>query len=130
MLCASCASACSCSASDAADAAADDPVDLSKAFRTGVMLIPRSIYAFMLILCYVRVLQYLRYFKSVGVLTLVLGHMMKDVFFFMIILFFVSLYFHGSVFWQWFNQTYNVVNNYVNRAGPTVGVPGRLGVNE
>ena len=26
----------------------------------------------------------------------------------------------GGLFWQWFNQTYNVVNNYVNRAGPTV----------
>lgn len=25
-----------------------------------------------------------------------------------------------TLFWQWWNQTYNVVNNYVNRAGPTV----------
>ena len=24
------------------------------------------------------------------------------------------------LFWQWWNQTYNVFNNYVNRAGPTV----------
>ena len=26
----------------------------------------------------------------------------------------------ATLFWQWFNQTYNVFNNYVNRAGPTV----------
>lgn len=26
----------------------------------------------------------------------------------------------ATLFWQWWNQTYNVFNNYVNRAGPTV----------
>lgn len=26
----------------------------------------------------------------------------------------------ATLFWQWANQTYNVFNNYVNRAGPTV----------
>ena len=28
----------------------------------------------------------------------------------------------ATLFWQWWNQTYNVFNNYVNRAGPTVEV--------
>ena len=27
---------------------------------------------------------------------------------------------YATLFWQWWNQTYNVFNNYVNRAGPTV----------
>ena len=58
--------------------------------RSIVDLAPRSLYAFMVVLAYLRVLQYLRYFQSVGVLTIVIGHMMNDVAFFSIILLFVS----------------------------------------
>ena len=39
----------------------------------------RSMYAFVIIISSVRVLQYLRYYRSVGVLTIVIGHMGDDV---------------------------------------------------
>ena len=32
----------------------------------------------------------------------------------------------ANIFWQWVNQTYNVVNNYVNRAGPEVDMTALL----
>ena len=32
----------------------------------------------------------------------------------------------ATVFWQWANQTYNIVNNYVNRVGPEVDTTGLL----
>ena len=58
--------------------------------RGVIELAPRSLYSVMAILAYMRVLQYLRYFQSVGVLTIVIGHMLNDVSFFSIILLFVS----------------------------------------
>ena len=71
--------------------AADDPIGSAASTYGFVELAPRSLYAFMIILAYLRVLQYLRYFRSVGVLTIVIGHMMADVGFFSVILVFVSL---------------------------------------
>ena len=53
-------------------------------------LMPRSIYSFMIIMACVRCLQYLRYYRSVGVLTIVLGHMFADVAFFLILLLLIT----------------------------------------
>jgi hypothetical protein len=47
---------------------------------------PRTLYAMMIILLYVRVLQYLRYYRELGVLTIVIGHMMRDIVNFLIVL--------------------------------------------
>jgi len=54
------------------------------------VVLPRTLYALTSILICMRVMPYLRYYKSVGVLTIVLGSMMKDVKLFFIILMIVS----------------------------------------
>jgi len=46
----------------------------------------RTLYAFLVILVFMRVLQFLRYFSSVGVLTICVGGMMTDVTLFIILL--------------------------------------------
>jgi len=47
---------------------------------------PRTLYAFISVMVYSRCLQYLRYFRSAGVLTIVIGHMMSDVAVFLVVL--------------------------------------------
>jgi len=58
---------------------------------TSLELLPRSVYAVLVILSYFRILQFLRYFKSVGVLTIVVGHMMADVAYFFVLFLVASL---------------------------------------
>jgi len=47
---------------------------------------PRTLYGMMVIMLYVRVLQYLRYNRELGVLTIVIGHMLRDVMNFLVVL--------------------------------------------
>jgi len=46
---------------------------------------PRTLYAVIIVVLYMRVLQYLRYYRRAGVITIVIGHMMSDVAVFLVV---------------------------------------------
>jgi len=56
------------------------------AYTTMAHMWPRTLYSLAVIFIFMRALQFMRYFSSVGVLTIVLGSMMNDVALFIIIL--------------------------------------------
>eukprot|EP00966_Prymnesium_polylepis_P273663 6322006-Prymnesium_polylepis.1 len=79
-------SAASSSAASSVASGATSSTDLNVLYSDAEHLWPRTLYAVVLILVFMRVLQFMRYFSSVGVLTICLGSMSTDVGLFIIIL--------------------------------------------